>query len=163
VSNALIDKTTASSAWWTRHWTTSYDDGITKRCGATNFFWRFAGNESAEYFFGPTNRVGSGGPGGTGLAPVAATFGITNQIYASFFTIFVSDSEWTRFSLDPLPAMKLKAIHDFRQFSSLSRPARVHQQPCDPGWRKEAGAFSPTRKMELRNVVAGPTITRPYT
>jgi len=43
---------------------------------------------------------------GPGLAPVAATFGITNQIYASFFTNFVPIASGRASAWTPLPAMK---------------------------------------------------------
>jgi hypothetical protein len=118
--------------------------------GATNFFGDSQGMSRLNIFW-QTNRVGSGVPVGPGLAPVSATFGITNQIYASFFTNFVSDSEWTSFSLDSVAGNeKLKAIHDFRQFLGYpGLPGFTNNPVTRVGERKQV-PFSPTRKMELQ-------------
>jgi hypothetical protein len=118
--------------------------------GNTNFFGDSGGMSRLNIFW-QTNRVGSGVAVPLQLAPPSATYGITNQIYASFFTNFVSDSEWSSFSQDVIAgAQKLKAIHDFRQFLGFpGLPGFTNNPPARVGERKQV-PFSPTRKLDLQ-------------
>jgi hypothetical protein len=100
----------------------------------------FLDSTNFENSFWLTNRLAG--------FPLAATAGITNQLYVST-TDAMSDAEWRSLSLNPFSGLqKQKAIDGFRQFLGMS-PIFNATNPPTTGLLALA-PFTPTRKIDLQ-------------